>query len=106
MELSPEDSAKISTLHEDYRTLQDAMWSAESNKEQLCLAFREDLDGKVTALRKQVLDIRLMAQHDMLLDPTTDMHEAHVCFFCLCFLALRLFQAIASVLTFASGMHE
>jgi hypothetical protein len=78
MELSPEDSAKISTLHEDYRTLQDAMWSAESNKEQLCLAFREDLDVKVADLRKQVLDIRLIAQHDMLLDPTTDMHEAHV----------------------------
>lgn len=78
MQLSPEDSAKISTLHEDYRALQDAMWSAESSKEQLCASFKEDLDGQIADVRKQVLDIRVQAQHDMLLDPATDMHEASV----------------------------
>lgn len=78
MQLSAEDSAKISTLHEDYRALQDAMWSAESSKEQLCVSFKEDLDGQIANVRKQVLDIRVQAQHDMLLDPATDMHEASV----------------------------
>jgi hypothetical protein len=79
MTLSPEDEAQQDSMHEDYQALQDAVWSAESKKEQMALSFSGNLDSAITRLRKQVLDIRLIAQHDMLLDPRGDAKVAHVC---------------------------
>jgi len=70
------EAAKICTMNEDYQSLRDAMWAAESSRELHTLRFRGDLDRQVLTLNKQVLDIRLMAQHEMLLDPLTSPVEA------------------------------
>jgi hypothetical protein len=76
--LSLEDAARLASVQEDYQGLLDAIWSAEAAKDPLVSSFQADLDGQIASLRKQVLDLRLLAQNGMLLDPARDRDEAHV----------------------------
>ena len=78
MSLSLEDSARHASMHEDYQALQDTIWGAAAGNEALVQSFQSELEAQVAALRKQILDVRLAAEHSMLLDPDSDVEEAHV----------------------------
>jgi hypothetical protein len=78
MDLSLEDAARHASMQEDHQALQDAIWAAEAGKEPLVQSFQGELEGQLGALRKQVLEVRAQAEHAMLLDPGTDVEEAHV----------------------------
>lgn len=78
MALSLEDAARLASMQEDHQALQDAIWAAEAGRDQLVASFQGELDGQMAALRKQVLDVRGMAEHAMLLDPDSDVDDAHV----------------------------
>lgn len=56
-----------SPLH-PFQALRDAQWLAESNRDNLVQLFRTDLEAQVERLNKEVKDISLLAQHDMILD--------------------------------------
>ena len=53
----------------------------DSSREALVIKFKGDLVDQTEALTKEVADIRLLAQHDMILEETSDPQQvmAHVC---------------------------
>jgi hypothetical protein len=65
-------------LLEDYQECLDVQWAAESAREQRCESFIEPLMATAAAIRRRVLDVQLVVQHEMLLTPSTDVEEAKV----------------------------
>lgn len=74
--LTAEDAALPDVMRDEYQALHDAQWAAESTREQRAAAFREPLTAAAAAVRRRVLDLRLVVQHEKLLDPATDGAEA------------------------------
>lgn len=63
-------------MRDEYQALHDAQWAAESTREQRAEAFREPLVAAAAAVRRRVLDLQLVVQHEKLLDPRTAVSEA------------------------------
>ncbi|KAJ9505501.1 hypothetical protein QJQ45_023785, partial [Haematococcus lacustris] len=75
--------AAYQTMESDYAALRDAMWTgllrlvswvcaAETSREGLVGRFKADLEAQVEELLREVLDIRLLAQHDSILHEHSD----------------------------------
>lgn len=78
IDISAEEDARRDSILEDYQACLDAQWAAESAREQRCESFLEPLVASAAAIRRRVLDVQLVIQHEMLLTPTTDIYEAKV----------------------------
>jgi hypothetical protein len=76
--VSEEDKLTRQSMHDDYQAVHDAIWAAESTREQRAVAFQAPIEALAADVRRQVLDVRLIVQHEMLLDPATDVDEAQV----------------------------
>lgn len=81
IEISAEEDARRSTMLDDYQACLDAQWAAESALEQRCESFLEPLMADATAIRRRVLDVQLVVQHEMLLTPDTSTEEAKARFY-------------------------
>lgn len=79
IEICAEDYARRDSMLEDYQACLDAQWAAESAREQRCESFLEPLVAAAAAIRRRVLDVQLVVQHEMLLAPATDIEEAKAC---------------------------
>ncbi len=49
--------------------------AADSSRDGLVARFKADLESQVEGLGREVVDIRLLAQHDMILDETSDQEQ-------------------------------
>jgi len=86
-------------MQDEYQALHDAQWAAESTREQRADAFREPLIASAAAVRRRVLDLRLVVQHEKLLDPDTDTGEAQA-------FALQLMAQVAEVAAEAAHVQR
>eukprot|EP00798_Chlamydomonas_sp_ICE-L_P002274 gene2274-8542_t len=64
--------ASYQTMENDYGTLRDAQWNADSNRDMTVALFKADLEQQVDVLNKEVVDIGLLASHDMIFDWSAD----------------------------------
>lgn len=64
----PLDLASFQSMDQDYGALRDALWNADTGKDKLAERFRRELIEQEVALGKEVLDVKLLAQNDMVLD--------------------------------------
>ncbi|GAX73618.1 hypothetical protein CEUSTIGMA_g1069.t1 [Chlamydomonas eustigma] len=71
----PIQLAAFATMESDYATLREVQWHAEGSKDAMIQRFRVDLDNQVEDLLKEVVDIRLLAQHDMILDEQSEIED-------------------------------
>ncbi|GIL77736.1 hypothetical protein Vretifemale_7224, partial [Volvox reticuliferus] len=65
-------AASYATLARDFASLRDAMWAADSSRERLVELYGAELKGQVEQINKQVATISMLAQHDMILDESSD----------------------------------
>lgn len=76
IEVCAEEDVRRNTLLEEYQACLDAQSAAESAREQRCESFLQPLMAAAAAVRRRVLDVQLVVQHEMLLNPSTDVEEA------------------------------
>ncbi|KAL3130872.1 hypothetical protein ABBQ38_000201 [Trebouxia sp. C0009 RCD-2024] len=75
IEVPPMEFAAFKTMEGDMLLMQDAVYSAEANKELNIQRFKAELERDTDTLKKEVIDIRLLAQRDIVLDPEAEMLE-------------------------------
>eukprot|EP00891_Asterochloris_glomerata_P001497 jgi/Astpho2/1497/e_gw1.00026.129.1_t len=68
----PIELAAFQMIEADLTALNDALYAAEANKEDNIVRFQKELDAEAAGLAKEVVDVRLLAQHDMVSDPDAD----------------------------------
>ena len=55
------------------------MCAADASRDSLILYFNTELEGQVEALNKEIMDVRLAAQHEMILDDESSPDQVSVC---------------------------